>query len=133
MVFLAMKSAQSVNQLATVEGVRTATGRKQCWFYPTFFGGASLLRRLLDHIRHSFQGRYLVNYFFEQQVSLANPTLSVSVAATVPIGYRIRVLEVIGAVKHMTNLACVPPKQARMDSTKVTNYKLNSTHAHGLG
>ena len=90
---------------------------------------ASLLRRLLDHIRHSFQGRYLVNYFFEQQVSLANPTLSISVAATAPIGYRIQVLEVIGAVKHMTNLACVPLKQARMDSTKVTNYKLNSnTH-----
>ena len=98
-----------MKQLATIERVRTATGRKQCWFYPTFLGGgASLLRHLLDHIRHTFQGRYLVNYFFEKQVSFANPTHSVSAAATVLIGYWIRVLEAIGAVEHNEPGLCAP-------------------------
>ena len=43
-------------------------------FYHNIFWGASLLRRLLDHIRHSFQGRYLANDFFKRQVSCASPT-----------------------------------------------------------
>ena len=37
---------------------------------------------------------------FERQVSCTSLTLSVSAAAAVPIGYRIRVLGVIGAALH---------------------------------
>ena len=60
--------------------------------------------------------------FFERQVSCASMTLSVSVAATVQIGYRIRVLEAIGTAEH-NEPVCVPLEQARMDGTKVTNAK----------
>ena len=77
-------------------------------FIRHFWGGASLLRHLLDHIRHSFQGRYLVNYFFKKQVSFVNPTHSVSAAATVLIGYWIRVLEAISAVEHNEPGLCAP-------------------------
>ena len=48
------------------------------------------------------------DYFFERQVSFANPTLSVSAAATAPIGYRIRVLEAIGAAEHNEPGLCAP-------------------------
>ena len=118
MVFLAMKSA--TNQLATVERVCTATGRKQCWFYPTFFfgggggggGGGGVLRCFGVFWTISsivFKADILsTDYFFERQVSFVNPTLSVSAAATAPIGYRIRVLEAIGAAEHNEPGLCAP-------------------------
>ena len=40
-----------------------------------------------------FKADIFTNYFFERQVSCANPTLSVSAVAAVPIGYRIWVLK----------------------------------------
>ena len=113
MVFLAIKSA--TNQLATVERVCTATGRKQCWFYPTFFfggGGGGVLRCFGVFWTISsivFKADILsTDYFFKRQVSFANPTLSVSTAATPPIGYRIRVLEAIGAAEHNEPGLCAP-------------------------
>ena len=85
-----------VNQLTTFETVCTATGRKLCWFCllwrltATYSLSALLLWRLLNHIRHGFQGRYgiLPTYdFFEWQISCTSPTLSFSMPA--PIGYPI--------------------------------------------
>ena len=64
-----------------------------CWFClfwrltTTFsFWGPSLLWRLLDHVRHSFQGRYLANWrLFRTTVSCTSPEAAAS------IGYQMRV------------------------------------------
>ena len=92
-----------MNQLATVERVRTMTGRKQCLFVisedlPHFlevlhcFG---VFRTISDIV---FKADFLpTDDVFKQQVSCTSPTLSISVAAAELIGYRIRVLEAISA------------------------------------
>ena len=66
-----------VNQLATLERVCTATGRKLSRFCllwrltMTFSLSALLLQYVPDRIRHGFVGRYLANlWIFEQLVSL---------------------------------------------------------------
>ena len=109
MVFLAMKSAQSVNQLATVEGVRTATGRKQCCFFFLTCLGVVLrcfgVFRIISGI--VFKADILSTIFSNNRL-VSRIRLSISVAATAPIGYRIRVLEAIGAVKHDKPGLCAP-------------------------
>ena len=92
-----------MNQLATVERVHTATGRKHCLFVisedlPHFWGVLrcfGVFRTISDIV---FKADFLpTDDVFERQVSCASPTLSISVAAAELIGYRIRVLEAIGA------------------------------------
>ena len=91
-----------MNQLATVERVCTATGRKQCLFVisedlPHFLGVLrcfGIFRTISDIV---FKADFLPTDVFERQVSCASPTLSISVAAAELIGYRIRVLEAISA------------------------------------
>ena len=70
-----------MNQLATVERVRTATGRKQCWFClywsftTTFFGVLRCFGVFWTILDIVFKADILpTNDFFERQVSCASPT-----------------------------------------------------------
>ena len=70
-----------MNQLVTVERVRTATGRKQCWFClywsftTTFFGVLRCFGVFWTISDIVFKADILpTNDFFERQVSCASPT-----------------------------------------------------------
>ena len=82
-----------MNQLATVERVRTATVRKQC---STFFffgrgggGGGGCF------VASASSGPYQAYIVFKADILSTDYFF-----ATAPIGYRIRVLEAIGAAEH---------------------------------
>ena len=68
-------------------------------------GGAhhcfGVFRTIADMVFNNFKADILPTCdFFEWQGSCTSLTLSVSSAATAPIGYQIRVLETIGAAEH---------------------------------
>ena len=137
MVFLAIKSA-TVGESARNRWKSLHNNRSKAVLVlpDIFWGRASLLRRLWTVSGIVFKADILsTDYFFERQVSCTNLTLSVPVAATAPIRYRIWELEAIGAAEHNEPGLWAPwtSMNGWYKGHKLLKKNLNSTRAHGLG